>query len=51
MNCIQKCLMWLRLLWILPGIRWKEEAFRADLTRWKQILPFIFSSESYKKNS
>lgn len=38
MNCIQKCLMWLRLLWILPGIRWKEEAFRADLTRWKQIL-------------
>lgn len=38
MKRMKICLQWLRLMWILPGIRWKNEKFRADLARWKQIL-------------
>ena len=38
MKKLKIVLQWLRLLWILPGIRWKEEAFREDLARWRQVL-------------
>lgn len=38
MRKIKYCLQRLRLLWILPGIRWKDEKFSKDLARWKQIL-------------
>ncbi len=34
---MRKLLYMLRLLPILPGVDWKNDAFRKDLARWKQI--------------
>ena len=35
---IRKLIQLLRLLWILPGVRWKDGALQMDLDRWAQIL-------------
>ncbi len=37
MNRIKHILQLLRLYLILPGIEWKNERFRKDLQRWKEI--------------
>lgn len=38
MRKLRRMLYTLRLLFILPGIDWHNEAFRKDLARWKAIL-------------
>lgn len=38
MEKMRRILYMLRLLFILPGIDWNDDAFRKDLTRWKDIL-------------
>lgn len=37
MKKITEILACIRLLLILPGVRWSDEKFRMDLQRWKQI--------------
>ena len=38
MQKLRKILRLFRLLFILPGIKWNDEAFCKDLARWKSIL-------------
>lgn len=38
MQKMRKILQMLRLLFILPGIDWNDNAFRKDLARWKAVL-------------
>lgn len=38
MEKMRRILQMLRLLFVLPGIDWNDEALRKDLTRWKEIL-------------
>lgn len=38
MQKLRRILWMFRLLFILPGIKWNDEAFHKDLVRWKAIL-------------
>lgn len=46
MEKIRRVLHMLRLLFILPGIDWNDEAFRKDLARWKDILHIYGSDQA-----
>lgn len=46
MRRIRKFIQMLRLLLILPGVDWSDEAFRKDLARWKEILHIAASDRS-----
>ena len=46
MRRIREYIQMLRLLLILPGVDWSDEAFRKDLARWKEILHIAASDRS-----
>lgn len=37
MERLKNALQLLRLLWILPGVCWKDDKFKQDMERWKRI--------------